>query len=222
MLQKERYGVDSSDKAIALAPDWLNEFDYGEGVKQIAIDPTRLSGTYELTSEGFLFAHDSVGRKPYFTFVKLMVSKKNQTLSYINLQTITRLFKLTGESYRFEFQITDELFETSNHDEDLIDRDSQTIYATTKNGCKSSSESLVTVLARSLSGPEFSCKLGESQPAGTGLVLYPSECTIDNIKLSGDVVLDLGNYKDHFELSLPGNVSWLPLYPCTQIPWLQQ
>jgi hypothetical protein len=59
-------------------------------------------------------------------------------------------------------------------------------------------------------------------PAGTGLVAYPgSVCTVDGKKSSDGISLDLGNYQDHFKLSLPGRKEWLSLYPCTPVPWLK-
>lgn len=222
VLQKDKYGIDSSDKAIAFAPDWLNEFVAGEGVSLRSTDTKRLSGAYEIAPHGFMIIHASLGTKPYFNFAKLLVTKKKQTLTYINEQTITQIFEPMAEKNRFEFQITDALFSSSDDKEDLIEIDLQTVYTTTKNSCKTSKESLVTLLGRSVNGPGFDCEFRDSQPAGTGLVLFAAKCVINDSAVSGDIVFDFGNYDDHFTVSLPKNDDWLTLYPCTQIPELKQ
>ena len=222
ILQKDKYGIDSSDKAVSFASDWLSEFVAGEGVSLRSIDSKRLSGTYEIAPAGFMTVHASLGKKPYFKFAKLLVTKKKQTLSYINEQTISHLFKPASEKYTFEFKVTDELFSSNNNKEDLIETDLQTVYATKSGSCKTSKESLVTLLSQSIHGPGFACELGDSKPAGTGLILFSAQCKINDAAVSGDIVFDFGNYDDHFEVSLPNNDDWLTLYPCTQIPGLKQ
>ena len=111
VLQKDKYGVNSSDKAISFAPDWLNEFVAGEGVSLRSIDAKRLSGTYEITPSGFMIVHASLGSKPHFKFAKLLITKQKQTLSYVGEQTMTRIFKPMTEKNRFEFEVTDASFE---------------------------------------------------------------------------------------------------------------
>lgn len=222
VLQKDKYGITSSEKAITFASDWLNEFVAGEGVSLRSIDAKRLSGTYEIAPSGFMIAHQSLGTKPYFTFAKLRVTQKEQTLSYVNDQTMARLFKPMAEKHRFEFKITDALFASATDKEDLIEADLQTVYATTKDSCHTSKESLITVLGRSVHGPGFDCELSDSRPAGTGLSLFVAQCKINDVAVSGDVVFDFGNYADHFEVSIPNNDDWLALYPCTQIIDLKQ
>jgi len=58
-------------------------------------------------------------------------------------------------------------------------------------------------------------------PPGTGLVSLEAACTLDGEKTSRGITLDLGNYRDRFELSLPGRGNWLKLCPCTKAPGLR-
>jgi len=92
-------------------------------------------------------------------------------------------------------------------------------YATRKGECGQGS--LVKISKGRIAGPGFDCRLGDSRPAGTGLVQYSATCMIDGKRSSDGIALDLGNYDDHFELSLPGRQDWISLYPCTPVPGLK-
>ncbi|MCP5074825.1 MAG: hypothetical protein GY947_16240 [Rhodobacteraceae bacterium] len=96
----------------------------------------------------------------------------------------------------------------------------QTIYATKKGACGKDVEKQVEISEGRIVGPGFDCALSAGRPAGTGLVAYEATCTVDGKKMSEGIALDLSNYRDHFELSLPGREDWLALYPCTPVPGL--
>lgn len=101
------------------------------------------------------------------------------------------------------------------------DADIQTVYATEKSACGRGPQTRVKIAAGRITGPGFDCALGQGRPAGTGLVAYDATCTVDGKTTSDGLALDLGNYDDHFELSLPGRTDWLALYPCTPVPGLK-
>jgi hypothetical protein len=65
-------------------------------------------------------------------------------------------------------------------------------------------------------GKAFRCVLKNVKPAGTGLVAYDAVCKYsDKSSGSGSLVVDIGNYYHHIEVSLPGKKEeWRPLYPC--------
>jgi len=101
------------------------------------------------------------------------------------------------------------------------DADIQTVYATEKGACGTGPDKKIEITEGRIVGPGFSCTLGTSRPAGTGLEAYNATCTIDGKETDQGLALDLGNYQDHFELSLPGRDDWLKLYPCTPVPGLK-
>ena len=101
------------------------------------------------------------------------------------------------------------------------DRDIQTVYATEKGACGRGSETRVEIVQDYIIGPGFECKISNGRPAGTGLVAYDATCTIHGKEIKQSLALDLGNYSDHFELSVPGRDDWIKLYPCTPVPGLQ-
>ena len=113
------------------------------------------------------------------------------------------------------------VFAILSHKTHAQEADIQTTYATEKGACGgSNSQNLVEISEGRITGPGFDCSLSAERPAGTGLVAYEAMCTIDGKKTSKGLALDLGNYDDHFELSLPGRENWLSLYPCTPVPGL--
>ncbi len=96
----------------------------------------------------------------------------------------------------------------------------QTSYATEKGACGRGPGTRVEITEGRIAGPGFDCTLSAGRPAGTGLVAYEATCTVDGKKTSKGLALDLGNYSDHFELSLTCSDGWLALYPCTKVPGL--
>ena len=96
----------------------------------------------------------------------------------------------------------------------------QTVYATEKGACGRGPETRIEITQGRITGPGFDCTLGDGRPAGTGLVAHEARCTVDGKTTSEGISLDLGNYRDHFELALPGRANWLKLYPCTPVPGL--
>lgn len=98
--------------------------------------------------------------------------------------------------------------------------DIQTVYATQKGACGRDPRNRIVISKGRITGPGFDCTLSTMHPAGTGLAAYDATCTIDGKKTSKGITLDLGNYRDHFELSLPGRKNWIALYPCTPVPGL--
>lgn len=86
-------------------------------------------------------------------------------------------------------------------------------YASEKGVCEQQG-ALIEISRSKITGPGFDCRLGESRPAGTGLVFYEAQCTVDDRRSSKGLALDLGNYADRFMLSLPGRQDWIPLFPC--------
>lgn len=99
--------------------------------------------------------------------------------------------------------------------------DIQTVYATKKGACGTGAKVSVEITQGKITGPGFACEFSNGRPAGTGLVAYDAACLVDGKKSSTGIALDLGNYDDHFELSLPGRATWLSLYPCTPVPGLK-
>lgn len=111
VLDKNKYGVEQSDKATALAREWLEEFGAGEGVEILAVDTAGLSATYRIAAAGFMLAHAALGTKPYFYFKKLIIRQDDKTLVFDGEQEIVRQFRpKEGSYYRYEFQITDAVF----------------------------------------------------------------------------------------------------------------
>lgn len=100
------------------------------------------------------------------------------------------------------------------------DADIQTTYATEKGACGRGPETRVEISEGRISGPGFDCTISGGRPAGSGLVAHEAACTVDGNQVSDGLVLDLGNYKDHFNLSIPGRKGWIALYPCTPVPGL--
>jgi len=99
--------------------------------------------------------------------------------------------------------------------------DIQTVYATKKGACGADPEARVEITQGKIIGPGFTCELSTGRPAGTGLVAYDAICVVDGKKSTTSIALDLGNYDDRFELSLPGRANMLSLYPCTPVPGLK-
>ncbi len=100
--------------------------------------------------------------------------------------------------------------------------DIQTIYATEKGACGGGLDTKVEISKGRIVGPGFDCTLSTGRPAGTGLVAYEANCSVDGKKTLKGLSLDLGNYEDHFELALPGREDWVKLYPCTPVPGLKK
>ena len=101
------------------------------------------------------------------------------------------------------------------------DVDIQTIYSTEKGSCGGGSHTKVEISEGRIAGLGFECAISSGGPAGTGLVAFEGYCLVDGKTSSKGFALDLGNYDDRFELSLPGRENWLKLYPCTPVPGLQ-
>jgi|GEM_PF-2527767 len=99
--------------------------------------------------------------------------------------------------------------------------DMYAVYATGAGACDAGPESRVEISEGRVSGPGFSCDLGEMDPVGSGMVNYDASCIVDDAAFSEPVTFDLGNYSDHFELALPGRDDWLALYPCTPVEGLE-
>ena len=110
-LDKNKYGLEQSDTATAYAQQWLEEFAIGEGVAILAIDNARLTGTYRIAAAGFMIVHAAMGTKPYFYFNKLVIAKDNKRLAFSDEQEIVKLLQPAEGYYRYEFQITDAIFE---------------------------------------------------------------------------------------------------------------
>lgn len=111
---------------------------------------------------------------------------------------------------------------TAIHPGQAQDADIQTVYATEKGACGRGPKTRIEITKGRVTGPGFDCVLAKSRPAGTGLVAYPGAiCTVDGRKSSDGIAFDLGNFQDHFKLSLPGREKWLSLYPCTPVPGLK-
>ncbi len=102
-----------------------------------------------------------------------------------------------------------------------FEKEIQASYATRKNACGKGADTKVEIGDGRIAGPGFDCSVSDAKPAGTGLVAYAATCTVDGKKSSEGIALDLGNYEDHFELSLPGRPDWLKLFPCTPVPGLK-
>ncbi|MFK7903077.1 MAG: hypothetical protein AB8B49_09585 [Nitratireductor sp.] len=103
----------------------------------------------------------------------------------------------------------------NSHDEE--EEDIYTTYSSKNDQCTGSPNSLITYAKASISGPNFHCGLTNDTPAGTGLVNFDGQCTIDGQKVSDIVTIDLGNYSDHFEVALPTRDHWLKMFPCTPV-----
>lgn len=114
ILDNNKYGLEKSDATIAYAQEWLEEFNRGEGVKMLAIDTAGLSATYQISASGFLIAHASLGRKPYFYFKKLIIRQDNKSLIFNSEQEIAKLFQITDTEYQYKYQITDAIFNESD------------------------------------------------------------------------------------------------------------
>jgi len=94
-------------------------------------------------------------------------------------------------------------------------------YVTTKGACANAAAPRVTIAAGRITGPGFDCQLGEGRPAGSGLVAHEATCAMGGKLVKDGIALDLGNYRDHFELALPGRAEWVKLYPCSKVPGLE-
>ena len=88
-------------------------------------------------------------------------------------------------------------------------------YANEKGICQGDPSALILITEDHIDGSGFDCTLSNFTPAGTGLATYDGVCTIDGIAMNGLLTFDLGNYADHYEVSLPGSSDWLALYPCS-------
>lgn len=99
-------------------------------------------------------------------------------------------------------------------------QDIQTTYATQKGACGQGDTHRVTISQGLISGPGFECRISDGAPAGSGLEAYTGVCTVAGAEVSDSVALDLGNYADHFALSIPNRDEWIDLYPCTKVPGL--
>ena len=109
----------------------------------------------------------------------------------------------------------------ANGREAVLEKDIQTTYATTQNGCSGQPWELVKMESHRISGPQFDCSLQGYKPAGTGLMSVDASCSVDGRATKEPLALDLGNFRDHFELSLPGRDDWISLYPCSPVPGLE-
>lgn len=98
--------------------------------------------------------------------------------------------------------------------------DIYTVYSIEKNGCTTNLDELIQFTEYAIKGPDFSCKLSEGTPAGSGMLNYTGMCTVDGKELEDYVTFDLGNYQDRFEVSLPGRDDWTKMYPCTDVEGL--
>jgi len=96
--------------------------------------------------------------------------------------------------------------------------DFHTTYATASGACKSGKT--ITWSPTGITGPGFECTLGDSTPAGTGLVSYQGSCVVDGKQVSDQVAFDLGNNVEHFSLAIPGR-EWMSMYPCTPVDGLE-
>lgn len=99
--------------------------------------------------------------------------------------------------------------------------DIYTNYASEKNGCSGSVDTLISLTQNSISGPGFSCVLSNPASAGSGMSKYDGACIIDGAKASEPVTLDMGSHSDRFAVALPKREGWLPMYPCTAVQSLQ-
>ncbi len=88
-------------------------------------------------------------------------------------------------------------------------------YSTVKEICQGDPSKLVLVTEELIEGPDFACTLSNFAPAGSGLANYDGVCTINGKEVKGYVTFDLGNYDDHYEVSIPNSTEWLTLYPCS-------
>lgn len=100
-------------------------------------------------------------------------------------------------------------------------RDIHTTYSTQKGACGQGDAHRVTISQGLITGPDFECRISDGTPAGSGLEAYSGVCTVAGAKVSDSVALDLGNYADHFALSIPNRDEWIDLYPCTKVPGLE-
>ncbi len=96
--------------------------------------------------------------------------------------------------------------------------DIQARYSTEKDACAQGPDKQVEIRQGQIVGPGFVCTLLAGRPAGSGLVVYDGTCTIGDKKTTTGPALDLGNYDDHFALSLPNSQTWIKLYPCKSVP----
>lgn len=99
--------------------------------------------------------------------------------------------------------------------------DIRAVYASKKSSCGKDPKKEIRLTANNISGPGFACTVSKSKPAGTGLVAFEAACKVDGKNRKQGIVLDLGNFKDHFALSLPGRKNWIPLYPCEPVAGLK-
>lgn len=88
-------------------------------------------------------------------------------------------------------------------------------YASEKGICKGDPSALILITEGHIDGPGFDCAYSNFTPAGSGLVNYDGVCTIDGATVTGPLTFDLGNFEDHYEVSIPNAADWLALYPCT-------
>ncbi|MBL4645853.1 MAG: hypothetical protein JKY99_05285 [Rhizobiales bacterium] len=88
-------------------------------------------------------------------------------------------------------------------------------YANEKGICQGDPSALILITEDHIDGSGFDCTLSNFTPAGTGLATYDGVCTIDGTAMNGLLTFDLGNYTDHYEVSLPSSSDWLALYPCS-------
>ncbi|MFT5111719.1 MAG: hypothetical protein ACI8P9_001039 [Parasphingorhabdus sp.] len=105
-------------------------------------------------------------------------------------------------------------------EEAILYPDIQTSYAENKSDCQGDFANLVYINRKSIIGPGFSCSIEGLSPAGTGMVGVDAVCSVNGKLHQGKGGLDLGNYADHFELSIPGKEAWQPLYPCSKVDGL--
>ena len=129
--------------------------------------------------------------------------------------------RIVRASYLIIAAVTVALFSAISTAAHTQEADIQTIYSTEKGSCGGGPQTKVEISEGHITGPGFECALSSGHPAGTGLVAFEGYCMVDGKTSSKGLALDLGNYDDHFELSLPGRVNWLTLYPCAPVPGLR-
>ncbi|MFT5111721.1 MAG: hypothetical protein ACI8P9_001041 [Parasphingorhabdus sp.] len=97
VLDMHRYGLDDESVAREYAPDWFKEFNHGVGVSMINTDPATLSAVYKIEPGGYLVAHESLGRSPYFKFFEIIFTVDENSSTFQSLEVINGLFTEVDE-----------------------------------------------------------------------------------------------------------------------------
>ena len=97
-------------------------------------------------------------------------------------------------------------------------------FSTTKNGCSAGAQKRIVFKKNSASGPsmitntKFECALAGLKPAGSGMMSSDAICVVDtgngDEPVEDTVTFDFGNFKDHFEVSIPKMDGWIKMYRC--------